>query len=1038
MKRKLMLLLTCLFVGIGLVTAQTQKVTGTVISEEDGLPVVGASILVKGTTVGTITDVDGQFTLSNIPSSAKVLQISYIGMQSQEVAIKPTVKVVLKSDAEILDEVVVVAYGTAKKGSFTGSASSVSGEKVSKLQVSSVSKALEGAAPGIQVINQSGQPGENAKIRIRGVGSFSASSAPLYVVDGMPFNEEAVNTINPADIESISVLKDAASASLYGSRAANGVVMITTKKGKAAKTKVSVDARWGINSRGIPEYNIMKDPGEYLKTYWTVLKNQENATFASENLISDLGGYNPYINVANNAVVSTSGELTSAKLKYTDDWADETLKNGVRQEYNINLQGGNDKTNHYLSLGYLTDEGILRNTDFDRFSARANINHTVNNLIDLGTNLSYARTEKNAGSQSSLSNYSNAFMFTQKIAPIYPVYAYDASGNRLYNDDGSVIYDFGDGTYGSRMGGFSNQNSAATSSLNRNESISDNFNGRGFLNLKLFNDFKFSVNAGYDVLNSLRTLHMNKAFGDAQKVGGRTYKYNNRYETFTANQLLSYVKRFNDHNIDVMLGHESYSYKRSYQYTHKYGFYVNDNPEFNNAITMGDMDSYVQEHSMESWFGRINYDFLDRYYLSGSLRTDESSKFHPDHRRGTFWSVGGSWRMSQEDFMKSLDWISDLKLRASYGTQGNDGILDEDKEPVYQPYMKQYAVSNNNGSFSLVETYRGNKELTWETSYNFNIGAEIGLWDNRLKVELEYFNKKTVDMLYNMPYPISSGISYVPMNLLDMRNQGVEFTVSGSPIKTRDLTWNVSFNGTHYKNKILNLPEEKRANGITHSTYYRLMEGGTVYDFFTYEYAGVDPANGDALWYMDVKGTDGSVTKETTNDYTKATKYDLGTALPDFIGAFSTDITYKGFDLAISTNFQLGGQILDAMYMSAMHAGSSPGENWHKDILNSWTETNQNTDVPVLDGAQNSNSVSSRFLIGASFFNLRNITLGYTFPSNWLKSLTATNARIYISADNVALFSKRKGMDPRQYLEGQSQANYSAIRALSFGVSLNF
>ena len=330
--------------------------------------------------------------------------------------------------------------------------------------------------------------------------------------------------------------------------------------------------------------------------------------------------------------------------------------------------------------------------------------------------------------------------------------------------------------------------------------------------------------------------------------------------------------------------------------------------------------------------------------------------------------------------MKDVEWLSNLKLKASYGTQGNDGILDINGYVVYQPYLKQYSVTNNNGDFSVVETYRGNKDLTWEKSKNLNIGLEAAFLNNRLKLETEYFLKKTSDMLYNMPYPISSGISYVPMNLLDMQNKGIEFTISATPIQTKDFIWNLSFNGTHYSNKILNLPE----------------------------------------------------------DYTQASKYELGSTLPDFQGGFSTDFAYKGIDLSIATNFQIGGKIYDSMYSSFMHAGSNIGSNWHKDILNAWTPENKNTNVPIMDGAQNSNSQSSRFLINASFFNIRNISLGYTFPKEWMKAISASSARIYVSADNVALFSKRKGMDPRQYAYGYSAANYSAIRTLSFGINLNF
>ncbi|MDL2214739.1 TonB-dependent receptor [Dysgonomonas sp. OttesenSCG-928-M03] len=1041
--KKLIMILTCILASVGLSVAQTTRVSGTVV-DDTGETVIGASVVAKGSTVGTVTDIDGKFSL-NIPSDRKTLVISLIGYQKKEVPAGTDIKVVLEQDSKLIDEVIVVAYGTAKKSSFTGAASSIGGDQLSKLQVSSISNALQGAAPGIQSISTSGQPGENASIRIRGVGSFSASSSPLYVVDGIPYNEVSVNSLNPADIESITVLKDAASASLYGSRAANGVIMITTKKGSATKSKVTLDARWGVNSRGVPDYDIMSNSGEYLKTYWSSLKTQEDAEYASKQLITDLG-YNPYIGVANDKVITPDGVLTSAPLRYNDNWADETLVNGLRQEYNLSLQGGNDKSTHFLSFGYLSDEGILRNTDFQRFSTRLNITHKINKNIDLGANLSYARAEKNAGSHSDLSNYSNAFMFIRQVAPIYPVFAYDDNGSKLYDDNGDVIYDFGDGTYGARAGGFANQNSAATSNQNKNQHINDNVSARGYANIRFLNDFLFTANFGYDLMNGLRTRHMNPNFGDAKKVGGRTYKYNNRYQTITANQLLNYSKKIGDHAIDALAGHESYELIRNYQYTQKYGFYTNDNLEFNNAITMSDMTSYTHEHSMESWLGRLNYNYLDKYYLSASLRTDESSKFHPDNRRGTFWSIGGSWRIDQEAFMESVKAVSDLRFKVSYGTQGNDGILDYNENPVYQPYMKQYTITNNNGEPSVVETYRGNKDLTWEKSQNLNIGLEGGLFDNRVKFEFDFFQKKTTDMLYNMPYPTSSGISYIPMNLLNMKNVGFDANLKFAPVRNNDITWNLNLNFTHYKNTITKLPDSKRQDGIIHGPYgarslYLMKEGGSVYDFFLVDYAGVDPDTGASLWYYN-KTENGVVTREKTDDYDLASrsenKVNKGTSLPDLMGAISTDVTYKNFDFSISTNYQLGGQVLDLAYKQLMHAGSSPGTNWHKDILNFWTPENRNTDVPRLDAKQNTSATSSRFLIGASYFSIQNITLGYTLPSTLMQKLSVSNSRIYVAADNVALFSKRKGMDPRQYAHGIADDNYSAIRSISFGININF
>lgn len=970
-------------------------------------------------------------------SSAKTLVVSFVGMESQEVAIKSHVRVTLRPNAEMLDEVMVVAYGTAKKSSFTGSASTVSSKTIGKLQVSNISKALEGAAPGVQVAMQSGQPGESATVRIRGIGSINSSAAPLYVVDGMPY-DGSIAAINAADIESINVLKDAASTALYGSRAANGVVLITTKKGSQQHSKVTFDARMGVNTRGISEYDIMKDPGEYMTTYWTVLKNQNggDGATASAQLIGKLG-YNPY-NCADDVVVDANGNLTSAALLYHDDWEKEAISNGMRQEYNLTVQGGNEKASHFLSLGYLDDEGIIANSDFKRLSLRASGDYKVNQFIKLNGSVAYSRGEKNSQAISSLSNYANTFMFTQYIAPIYPVYAYDENGKRLYNADGSSIYDFGDGTYGARAYG-SNQNVVASDNANQNQQITDNVSSRFGADISFLKDFKFQANMGYDVTNMSQNRFMTPSFGDAQASGGRAYKYRTRSQTYTINELLSYNKTIAEkHHLDVLVGHENYKHEYNYLYAHKTKFFDAYIPEFSNAITNEDMNSYTHEYTIESYLGRINYDYDDKYYFSGSLRRDGSSRFSKDNRWGTFWSIGGSWRISKENFMQDVKWVNNLTLRASYGSVGNDDIYyPNSTSSNYYAYKTQYSVSNSDGSFAVSKYYEGNPELTWETSYNLNIGISASLFDNLLNVDVEYFNKRTEDMLYNVPQPMSSGLSYISQNALTMNNKGFEFILGINIPMPKDMRWNWTFTGTHYKNKVTDIPEDKRESGITHSSYYNIREGRSVYDFYYYRYAGVND-EGKSLWYYDATDENGNVTLETTDDYSQADKYYIGTALPDFQGGITTEFAWKGLDFSISANYQLGGKIYDSMYSSLMHAGSSAGQNWHRDILNAWSETNKNSNIPVLDGDQNANTFSDRFLIGADYFNIRNITLGYTFPKNWLRAAAIENARLYLAADNVAIFSKRKGMDPRQYISGQSQANYSAIRTLSVGLSLTF
>ena len=1064
MKKRVLFLLACIFMGIGMATAQTADITGIVYSDTDGEPVLGASVWVvqDGTSLGASTDIEGKFTIANVPASATLLRVSYVGMTTQEVKIQrgKVMKIRLVEDGIALDEYVVTAYGTAKKGAFTGSSATVSTKTLEKLQVSNVSKALEGTAPGVQVAMQSGQPGSDATIRIRGIGSINSSSAPLIVVDGMPYDGN-LNNINSADIERMDVLKDASSTALYGSRAANGVIMITTKKGNAKKSKVTFDARYGVNERGIDNYDIMTSPYEYISTYFTAVKNnnmtqgmtpEDAAVAAAAGMYGNLG-YNPFI-CDNAAIIDANGVITSAPLRYNDDWTDAAIRDGKRQEYNVTVQGGNDRSTHFLSLGYLEDEGIVKNSDFQRISFRSNGDFSVNDYIKINGSLAYTRGEQNSMNISSLSNYTNTFAFIQQMAPIYPVYAYDAEGNMVLDENGDVIYDFGNGAYGTRPYA-PNQNVAASDEANQNQVLRDNLSTRFGATIKFLKDFSFQVNGGYDLTNISQNQFTTPTFGDAQGIGYVT-KYRNRSQTYTVNELLTWKKALGKHHLDVLAGHENYAYEYAYLKGYKKNVYVADMPEFDNAITMEQLSSSTDEYNIESYFGRVNYDYDEKYHFSASVRRDGSSRFHEDNRWGTFWSVGGSWVASKEEFMKKIDWIDNLTVRASYGSVGNDDIYyPGSSSSNYYPWKTQYTVSNSDGSFSVNKYYVGNKDLTWETSYNFNAGFSANLFNNILAIDFEYFHKKTEDMLYNVPKPMSSGVSYMSENALSMINKGYEYTVGVNIPMPAGIKWNWTFTGTHYKNEVTDIPANMRENGITKDAYYNIREGRSVYDFYYYKYAGVNE-DGKAMWYTDVEepvlDADGNPVLDengvaitqvvemggTTTDYSTATKYYIGTAIPDLMGGISTSLTWKGFDFSIQTNFQIGGDIYDAMYQQLMHAGKEAGRNWHRDILGAWSAENANSNIPVLDGDQNANTFSDRFLIGADYFNIKNITFGYTFPKSWLSKAQIETARVYFSADNVALFSKRDGLDPRQYISGQSQSNYSTIRTMSLGLSLTF
>ena len=1043
-----MLLMACITMCIGLVNAQISKVTGTVISEEDGLPVVGASIVVKGTTAGTVTDMDGKFTLTNIPSNAKVLMISFIGLRTQEVEIKPVLAISLKPDAEVLDEVMVVAYGTAKKSSFTGSAATMRGDKIQKMQVSNVSKALEGAVAGVQISSESGSPGTSASIRIRGIGSISSSQEPLIVVDGVPY-EGSLNSISAQDIESLTVLKDAAANSMYGARGSNGVIMITTKGSKSGKPRINFEARYGFNTRGVDNYDIITDAGEWYEMQYESYRNSlapsmgyaAASQYAAQNLIGNLVKYNKFAGVADNAIIDpATGKLNPAATtyKWNDDWTKDAFENGNRQEYNVNISGGNDKTQAYASLGYLADEGYMVGSGFDRISARVKVDQQIGKYIRVGGNLAYANTIRESfGSEGG--NYSNIFMFSQNIAPVYPIYMYDKNGALMYDEKGNVRYDFG--TEYTRPYA-AEQNPYATAKESLNKYMADNLSTRGYFEAKFLNDFKFTLNVAYDVFNNTNTQFTTPIGGDAAAVGGRGYNYTSRYGALNLNQLLNWTREFGEHNFNVLLGHETKNDQNKYLEGHMTNFADPTNPDFSNASQYQGLTSYTSEYALEGYFAKLDYDYADKYYLTASYRRDGSSRFHPDNRWGSFWAVGGSWRAKEEAFLKDVEWLDNLKVKASFGTQGNDNV------GYYHNYSDLYVVERVDGDAAFTKTLRGNKDLTWEKSNNFNVGVELGLW-NWLDFNVDFFIKETKDMLYYSPLPPSQGSpSGIYRNEMDMKNTGVEFELNANIFDTDKFKWNVSLNGTHYKNELTRLPVSKPADkypdGYQSGSYWRKI-GGSLYDFYAYEYAGVNPENGKPQYNKYLTDANGNETGEieVVTDITKATRRQTGkSSIPDFVGGLSTTFEAYGFDLSIQTAFQLGGYVYDSNYSGLMNAGDA-GQNFHMDMLNRWTPENKNTNIPALGYQVQSQEITQGntvdfFLTDASYFSLRNVTLGYSLPANLLKKAGIEKLRVYLTGDNIWLKSKREGLDPRMYFTGETKMGYSAVRTYSVGLNLTF
>ena len=1063
MKKRLTLFFASLFLCVGAALAQT-KVTGTVLSQEDGEPLIGAAVKVVGTTIGVAADIDGQFSVV-LPEGKNQLEISYLGFEKVIVKAKDGMRISLKPDATSLEEVVVVAYGTQKKSSFTGSAATVKGEKLEKMQVSNLGKALEGAAAGVQITSTNGTPGADAQIRIRGIGSISASQQPLIVVDGVPY-EMSLNSIPTQDIETMTILKDAAANSMYGARGSNGVIMITTKSGKTGKVNINFDARYGFNTRGVPTYDVISDAGQYYEMMYESYRNslveqmgmEEASKYAAEHLIDGNLKYNVFKGVADNQLIDpTTGKINPAatQRKWNDDWNKDPFKHGVRQEYNATLTSGTENTKVFASLGYLKDEGYMKGSGFDRYNGRVKFDQNIGKSIRVGGNIAYSHTDyKTFGDTQS--NYSNIFMFSQNIAPIYPIYLYKEDGSLWLNDNGERQYDWGT-QYTRPYGAEQNPLAAAEANVQRNER--DNVSSRGYFEWTFLNDFKFTANVAYDVYNGWYTELMTPIGGDALSVGGRGYKEVYRKGALNVNQLIDWNHTFaGDHDVHVLLGHENKNDKYRYFYGEMTQFSDPTNPEFANAAQYQDMTSYSWEYALEGYFLKGEYNYADKYYLTASIRRDGSSRFHKDNRWGTFWAVGGSWRLNEEEFMKDVKWLNSLKLKVSYGTQGNDHLLDEDGLDLIHVYSDLYKVNRVDGAAAFSKWLRGNPNVTWEKSRNFNAGFEAQLW-NRLNIGFDFFIKETRDMLYQSPLAASEGKpSYIWRNEMNMKNTGFEIELSGDIIKNNTLTWNASLNLTHYKNELTKLPDSKPAsefpNGYQAGRYWRKL-GGSLYDWYRYEYVGVDPETGKPQYnhYTYETDADGNVVRdadgneiiksiEKVNTASEATLRQTGkSAIPDLTGGLSTTVTAYGFDLTVSTAFQLGGWAWDAQYASLMNAGDK-GENFHKDMLNRWTATNTATNIPALNYSdQNAgiDSSSDYFLTKGNYFSLRNVTLGYTLPKQWLTRAGISNVRVYLTGDNIWLKSKRKGFDPRYSFSGYNQyAGYSALSSYSVGVNVAF
>ena len=1011
MKRKLMLLLTCLFVGIGLVTAQITKVTGTVISEEDGLPVVGASILVKGTTVGTVTDMDGKFTLSNVPSSAKTLVVSFIGMATQEVAIKQTVNITLKSDAEVLEEVVVTGYGNFKKSSFTGSASNVSTEKLQDIPTVSVQDRLAGSVSGVQITSTSGQPGAVASVRIRGMGSINASNEPLYVIDGVPMLNGDVSefsyadsgnslmaTLNSNDIESMTVIKDAAAASLYGSRAANGVIVITTKKGASGKTKINLRADWGLSNMAIDYRPILngEDRREILHLGLANYSLNNGNDEAAAKAFADK-------NIEDFAARPWSG--------YTD-WKDVLFRNGSHQNYEVSAQGGSEKTRFYTSFAYTKQEGITNVSGYERFTGRANVTHQANRLT-LEANTMFTNSTQNVNNEG-----------TSFASPIM-CYAMTASPSTYpYNEDGSFSTNFP---------ALNGANPVQTEAYNYNRSTINRFLGSLSATWNIWDNLNLKEVISYDFNQNNERVWWDPRSNDGRSSNGVYQRVmGNRAKLNTQTQLTYNKVIAEKHTLDALIGFETEDYKYDYVYANgnTYPSYL---PEIENAGNTR-ASSSVQRYRMTSFLGRLNYDYENKYYFSASFRRDGSSRLSRESRWGDFWSVSGSWRITSESFMENIkEVITDAKLRASYGVNGT-------QPSDYYGYLGVFGFGYNyNKGAGSAENRIENPNMKWEKNYATNIGLDLTLW-NRLALTFEWYNRETKDLLMDraisaVPGIIDgSGIAKTLMNVGSMRNRGFEFEIKSTNIQNNNLTWTTTFNISHNKNKLTKLDGEQNEM-ISGVSIHRI--GEPYYSIYAYEYAGVDPATGKELYY--INGEDGS--RETTTNSAQANKTIIGSVEPTVQGGLTNFVSWKFIDFNMTLTYSLGGHAYDyATWLQSNggtynYLGNVPA--YYK-IEDTWKKPGDHAKLPQF-AYGNTNIASSRWLMSTDHLRIKNITLGFTMPSKVSQKWGINKLRAFVSANNLLTW-KSDGLyvDPETPVDGLCTFETPALRTITFGLEVGF
>ncbi|AEV99528.1 SusC/RagA family protein [Niastella koreensis] len=1011
--------------------AQTKLIRGVVLSAENKQPLEGATIVVNKSAHPAVTNAQGRFEVA-VEQDKATLTISFVGRESYETEVKagePQLTILLKASNTTLEEVVAVAYTTVKRSGYPGAVASISSDKVNNRLTPNITNALQGLAPGIQTTSANGQPGNSSAIRIRGVGSINASSAPLFVVDGAPYDGD-INALDPADIAAISILKDATAANLYGSRAANGVIIITTKQGKKGDATINATLNQGWSSRAVKDYDKL-GTDQYFELYWEALRNKaiangqtnaQAAASASSSLVSNLG-INPYGTTYPEPVGHDGKLVAGAHPLWNDDWEKGMHRNAKYTQAQLSFAGGSDKSTYYVGGGYTNNEGAFIESGFKRYNFRSNLTLQAKPWLKVGLNLNGASTSQDYPTSSD-SKQANVVLFGRTIPGFYPIYQRNADGSYKPDNNGQLQFDYGAYRPNAALPKY---NLIGSMPLNKSRNTNENVSARTYLEAAITKALKVKTSFNLDYTNSNSLYYTNPLLGEDAAIGGTIQKSSSRFLAYTWNNIATYdVDIASAHHINLLAGQEYYYLSSSGLSGNRQNFALPYLYEPVAASQLMDFTGTSDNYTKLSFFGQGQYNYLGKYFFTASVRKDGSSRFSPDSRWGTFWSTGASWRISEEEFLKSVNWLSALTIKTSYGASGNDNLSATNGG--YYAYLALYNIENNQGNGGVVPSRLPTPGLKWESNLNFNTGIDFGFLKNRIYGSFNYYRRTSKDLLYSKPLAGSTGFTAISANIGELRNTGVELELNVVPVSTKDWRWQLGINVAHNKNELTSLPQKEIISGTK-----KLMVGKSVYDFFLRQWAGVDPATGNPLWYRTT--ADGK--KETTSTYAQGTQYYAGSALPDVTGGITSSLNYKQVELSFVFAYSLGGKVLDADYISLMTGAVNPGRNWSPELLSRWTPDHTNTNVPRFTTDDlGFSSTSTRFLYDATYARLKQVSLGYNLPANLLGRIGFKSAKVYGLAENLLTFYGHQGMDPEQAVDGTTYYQYPQMKTISVGLQI--